>query len=290
MKKFLLCAAALFAATTAFADYYVIGSDVNGKSWALAQPDALFTDEGNGIYRWEGEVLGTGFKINDGTWANDNYNIGGNGATIEAGVPYAYGTGGSSSDIGLYEATVVKKPVIVLDENAKTITLTGDFEGEIQWFITGIDGVWEANAEKGTLMEPTDDEYVFVAKNVPVTVAEGELKVSSTGWAKKYGTNDPDNVVVDGESLGQAIALDEVFGEAGNIPYVLTPGNYDFTFNSDEKSLTIVASGSSAVAGIEVEGAEAVYYNLQGIRVDNPKNGIFVKVSGKKAVKVAISE
>ena len=289
MKKFLLCAAALFAATTAFADYYVIGSNVNGKSWALAQPDALFEDQGNGIYRWEGEVLGTGFKINDGTWSNDAYNIGGNGATIEAGVPYAYGTGSSSSDIGLYEVTVVNKPVIVLDENAKTITLTGEFEGEIQWFLTGINGVWEANPEKGTLMEPTDD-YIFVAKNVSVEVAEGEVKVSSTGWAKKYGTNDPDNVVVDADHFNQAIALDEVFGEAGNIPYVLEPGNYDFTFNSDEKTLTVAPSAGSGVAGIEVESAPAVYYNLQGIRVANPQNGIFVKVSGKKAVKVVLSE
>ena len=48
-------------------------------------------------------------------------------------------------------------------------------------------------------------------------------------------------------------------------------------------------------AGVEEIGvssddsdAEAVYYNLQGVRVANPSNGIFIKVKGSKSEKVLV--
>ena len=44
----------------------------------------------------------------------------------------------------------------------------------------------------------------------------------------------------------------------------------------------------SAVNEIEAVDAEAVYYTLQGVAVENPANGIFVKVLNGKATKVAI--
>lgn len=42
-----------------------------------------------------------------------------------------------------------------------------------------------------------------------------------------------------------------------------------------------------AVAGIELDETEApVYYNLQGVRVSNPENGIFIEVRGNNARKI----
>lgn len=43
---------------------------------------------------------------------------------------------------------------------------------------------------------------------------------------------------------------------------------------------------STGVEAIGTEDGEAVYYNLQGVRVDNPDRGIYVKVVNGKAVKV----
>lgn len=43
---------------------------------------------------------------------------------------------------------------------------------------------------------------------------------------------------------------------------------------------------STGVEAIHTEDGEAVYYNLQGVRVDNPDRGIYVKVVNGKAVKV----
>ncbi len=49
-----------------------------------------------------------------------------------------------------------------------------------------------------------------------------------------------------------------------------------------------VTNNTTGVSNVEVEAAEAVYYNLQGVRVANPANGVFIRVTADKAVKVAL--
>ncbi|MCM1377637.1 MAG: hypothetical protein NC097_00370 [Clostridium sp.] len=286
MKKALLFAAALAVASSAYADYYIIGSNVNGQSWALSQPDAKFEAIGNGLYKWEGQVLGTGFKLNDGTWDNDQMNFGSNGSELEADTEYFLGVGGSSGNIVLYEASEVINPVVIFDENNTSIKITGDFGGKQLWYIAGLNGVFAVDEANGTELKPTDKENVFKAEGVEVSVEEGELKISTTGWSKEYGTNDPE-LVIDSEHMN--VVLEEVFGEAGNIPYVLTPGTYSFTFDHNSDTLLIESeNGGSGVAGVELEEGEVGYYTLQGVRVANPQKGIFVKVVGKKANKVVV--
>lgn len=46
------------------------------------------------------------------------------------------------------------------------------------------------------------------------------------------------------------------------------------------------ANGFNGVERIEIdENAPILYYNLQGVKVDNPHGGVFIKVKGKKATK-----
>lgn len=79
MKKFFLLSAALLAVGAMSAqdfDVYVIGSNVNGNSWTAGAPDAKMTYVGDGVYEWDGEFLGTGFKLNDGTWDDPTHTTG----------------------------------------------------------------------------------------------------------------------------------------------------------------------------------------------------------------------
>ena len=57
---------------------------------------------------------------------------------------------------------------------------------------------------------------------------------------------------------------------------------------SEVKSVGINANGeaTTGLENIAVEEAEAVYYNLQGVRVENPAAGVYVRVAGGKATKV----
>lgn len=48
-----------------------------------------------------------------------------------------------------------------------------------------------------------------------------------------------------------------------------------------------IAGETASVANVEMDADEApVYFNLQGVRVENAENGIFIEVKGGKAVKV----
>lgn len=55
-------------------------------------------------------------------------------------------------------------------------------------------------------------------------------------------------------------------------------------------NVKVTGKASSAVEEISVEDGEAVYYNLQGVRVANPERGIYVKVANGKSSKVYITE
>jgi hypothetical protein len=49
----------------------------------------------------------------------------------------------------------------------------------------------------------------------------------------------------------------------------------------------LVEAVATGIESIEAdENAPAVYYNLQGIKVANPSEGIFIKVQGNKVTKV----
>lgn len=49
-----------------------------------------------------------------------------------------------------------------------------------------------------------------------------------------------------------------------------------------------VFTGESSVAELDGDNAPSVYYNLQGVRVANPENGIFIRRQGGKVTKVVL--
>ncbi len=64
--------------------------------------------------------------------------------------------------------------------------------------------------------------------------------------------------------------------------------NVTITLDLEEETITI-APQSAGINGVEVaEDGEAVYYNLQGVRVANPEKGLFIQVKGGKAGKVIL--
>lgn len=97
----------------------------------------------------------------------------------------------------------------------------------------------------------------------------------------------PDAAVMTGEMI-EVNDLDGEFGncvEAFNLPagtYTIaakgtTLGLFGFIYS--------VLIGVSDVA-VDATGGEAVYYNLNGVKVANPESGLYIKVQGGKATKV----
>lgn len=303
MKKFLLLSAVALTATAAFAqtdylnsDYYVIGTNVNGQSWALAEESAKFEATATpGVFEWNGEELGTGFKVNNGTWDSDDFNFGSAGTDVVLGEAYYLGIGGSTGNMAFapsaegVEFSSLKNPKIVLDvtdpENIN-IVVTGEESGLMKWYFTGNFNDWAIDdAENAIEMEQDGD----VCKATADIVADPELgyatfKVTKTGWALTYGSNDEATVAF-GAGVYEG-TLDEVAGEAGACPF-WEDGKWDITWNP-ETAYIVFSQGEEAVSEIEAASSEAVYFNLQGVRVANPENGLFIQTVNGKATKVLI--
>lgn len=263
--------------------YYIIGSNVNGASWALAAEDAKFEDLGNGIYEWKGNLLGTGFKINDGTWSNDDLNYGAyTGVELTLGVPYDLNVGGGSGNIAFAGGfTEVVNPTVTLDINNMQITVTGNQQGEAKWYVAGINGIYELTSDWE--LAPVEGKEGVYGRDVYIVETAGVFKISDDGWAHQLGTNFPEEVFIDPSNL--TVQVEPVDGEGGDINYELEEGTWYVEFDYNEYVVTFKSgSGVSAVFG-NVE-SDAVYYNLQGMRVNNPERGIFVKVQNGQAVKI----
>ncbi len=287
MKKFFLLAAVAATAMTANADFYMIGTDVNGHTWEDAVEECEF-EGGDVVYPWNGDSLGTGFKINDGSWSGE-YNIGSNGYDLALDQPYSYVNDGGSGNIAFDGFTGVKNPVVVLNLNDETITVSGEKDGALEWFITGDFNGWAIGDAEGAYKLAEVEDGIFEVKNVTLPEA-GELKITGSGWTNQFGSDSAAETPAEITPDALEVELQQVGGEGGACPFTVEAGVYNVTWDLNEYILTLTPAGQDAVAGIAVDEVEAVYYNLQGVKVANPSNGIFVKVMGKKAVKVAVAK
>lgn len=59
----------------------------------------------------------------------------------------------------------------------------------------------------------------------------------------------------------------------------------DYTF---EQIRVLKRSGIQSVTADDISDSEAVYYNLQGIRVENPTNGIYIRKQGNTVTKILV--
>lgn len=97
-----------------------------------------------------------------------------------------------------------------------------------------------------------------------------------------------DAAMVDGKvkitNKAQSSDGNEVYlcGKTYNSDYEMVP-----TDRADQTlPMLYVKGGEGSVAGIVADNAPAVYYNLQGVRVENPTKGLYIVVKGNKSTKV----
>ena len=90
-------------------------------------------------------------------------------------------------------------------------------------------------------------------------------------------------------NLGEAQTLEAKIGDvpAFNVNFV---GNAKVVVDFDAMTVTVTENIEDvAIDTIDSDtNAPAVYYNLNGIRVDNPSNGIFIRRQGNTVTKVLV--
>lgn len=135
---------------------------------------------------------------------------------------------------------------------------------------------------------------------------EAELKAAKTGmedgyfsfvtakgasWddvngSDRYGAKTKDEAITVSTDVEYEKFAAGVNASAAN-SWTLKAGKYVFTIDFEKGVVRVEPKTSTGVENISAAGeAAAEYYNLQGVRVANPANGIFIRIANGKAVKV----
>ena len=102
----------------------------------------------------------------------------------------------------------------------------------------------------------------------------------------RYGAKTKDEAITVSTDVEYEKFAAGVNASAAN-SWTLKAGKYVFTIDFEKGVVRVEPKTSTGVENISAEGeAAAEYYNLQGVRVANPANGIFIRVANGKAVKV----
>lgn len=260
---------------------YVIGSNVNGNSWSLADEDAKFSYVGDGIYLWNGTVLASGFKFNDGSWGGTVNWGAGEESPLILDEEYPIGYNGQDIVISNFDDYILKNPIIELNVNNMTIKVHGTRAMiDHTWYFVGSYNNNVLN-DDAKMTKKENGEYELAS--VLLSNAEGTFKISSENWSVQYGGE-----VITSDDL--SVTLVRVVGLGNDGLYEIIPGEYSITWNPETAVITFTLLRTVSVEEIAVEEGEAVYYNLQGVKVANPTNGIYVKVTGNKSEKISIAD
>ena len=177
-------------------------------------------------------------------------------------------TGGSQSPVGTPEK----------------VYLVGNF-GDTHWDTTAPvemtkDGdKFSVEAELKAAGTDTEDGYFsFVT-------AKGASWDDVNG-SDRYGAKTKDEAITVSTDVEYEKFAAGVNASAAN-SWTLKAGKYVFTIDFEKGIVRVEPKTSTGVENISAAGeAAAEYYNLQGVRVANPANGIFIRIANGKAVKV----
>ena len=295
MKKFYAFAAAALMAVAANAQTLYICGAGDGLDWTPETPETVPMVDGK--YVMEVTNL-TQFKLSTefGDW--DTFNAAALGCTYgsEPGVEVALELGYADNIVapwkGDYTITVSgDMSTIVLttttpkpDENAlPEIYFRGDMNG------------WNAEAEwKWEALTATQFRFTC-AEGQAILVGEG-FKIADADWnTYNFGAGEDPTILLDFENQIFAggssanLSLEEEFNGVAWFHMVEGEEGMEYYLElSNDKSFTPEWYDDSAVEEVAVEEGEAVYYTLQGVKVANPANGIYVVVKGGKAVKAVV--
>ena len=151
-------------------------------------------------------------------------------------------------------------------------------------YMTGYNGTWSASEP----FEISGENGVYTAKAVEFTNAEKTFKLSTAKgvWDNnetKVGFND-NGLNVGTVTVGTEATVTRAWGENNTIEN----GTYDITIDLVNKTFLATASVPTAIESVEAASAVVEYYNLQGVKVENPEKGVFIKKQGGKTTKVVL--
>lgn len=262
---------------------YVRG-DMNGwdaeEAWA-------FTQKGENLYQFvfgedQSIVAGEAFKVADADWAT--INIGGDGENpLLPDTDCEVFNGGNPANMTLTEDCNGVLWVILDYDGANYFWYSNDKEAMPDWAeenMTPADSWGVVGGFNNWAGDVTMTETEAGVWTATMDELEGEFKFRMNGaWDTNYGSSEDGEITGNGD---YGVALN---GANFNIAKV---ENVTLTLDLNKGILTVATESLSGVAGVEMNEAPAKYFNLQGVEIANPQDGLYIVVKGKKASKVLV--
>ena len=281
--------------TTTTSAWTLVGGGINGSAnWDATAGEPFVDEDGDGIYTLTLTSLEGEFKVlKDADWAGSHVLVNNWDTYFALDQVFQIENADGAGNIKLPLYHVWNGVTLTLDTNALTLsaTATEDIDNtptEDNWTLVGSDINGEQNwNEKGGLEFTDDDEDGVLT--LTLESLSGEFKIlKNKTWAGSY-------ILMYGEGpfiAGQEFVL-ENNNNGGNIVMeeglTLTDVTLSLLVMDGTVTLWAEESSTSGIEGIEIESNEAVeYFNLQGVRVDNPENGLFIRKQGSKVAKVLV--
>lgn len=220
-----------------------------------------------------------GIQVKDPAITEGNPNVGWyagkDKSEVELGIPI------DLTDTDGKNLSIVKgKYTFTFDLEAMTLTVTGntlpDVDPEYAYVMYGAEtekGAWE---DKEMTITQSGNWTVTLAKPL---VEFGIKKVDTAHRNKQVAWIGSANESPAIAALGTYNAKED----GKNWTSTLTNKSI-YTFNPEKMTLTV--DNETGISAIEAEEGEAVYYNLQGVRIEKPVKGAYIRVVNGKAVKV----
>lgn len=279
MKKFYAFAAAAIATVSMNAQLYVVGAG-EGLAWAPETP--MVVDAADGAYTFEVKDL-TQFKISLAMGSWDDFNAAAYTCTYTAddmGKPVELVQG--DGNIGTPWKGDYK---VVVAGDCSTITMTTTTpapSGPTPIYMRGGMNEWLNGAtdevKAAWQFKQVGETNVYILE---CTIAMGtEFKIADADW-DKYNYSMGDTVFDGSDDMWNYNNSDNtVMGEDFTGIVTLTLGDV----NTDPVNVKFSSEGAG-VGNIAADNAPAEYFNLQGVRVANPENGLYIVRQGGKVSK-----
>ncbi len=252
----------------------------NVNNWVVSD-DYKFTEtETEGIYELANVKIQGFFKIADANWSF--VNIGStDGANLKIGQANYVVNGGDSKNMslsGTYQCRLIK---LDMTGDSPILTITGEETG------SGIVLAYEGNnwgtSEDYTNWEFEDYGQGFYALEADLQSTYGMFNINFNGTA--YGIEGTDPTTIEYE---------ESYTLTANAPKIALPEKtaaYTFEISitdGGEITLVVYEGEYSSVENTLINTTPAEYYNLQGVKVNSPGKGIYIKRQAGKATKVIL--
>ena len=286
-KSILCCALFVVGALSAkAADRLVIVGDATWGGWTLSQSTVMQkSDENADVFKATVHLdANKEFKfLTELDWGKLEYRAGESSVTLQSGVAAKLVSSDEKPVDNKFFVSESANYDIVCNLAEKTVVVTKAayqdtaLKHTALWMIgSATKGGW--NIGDGTIMK--QDAANLTKYSARTELKEGELKFGTNvyaGFDQKFYLRD---------SLNEGRI---VFGGKDNKWDITEEGTYDVTVDVAAMTVSFTKVDPTSISAVETaNNAPATYYTLNGVKVEKPVSGVYVKRQGGRTVKVVM--